>query len=464
MSATNFVDGVKSLVSSLINRRDAASQNAIVSQPLDSETLRQTYRNGIVNKIIRFKAGRSLKDTLQFESTDDENYYNARLAEQVKEAAKWMIAFGRGVIVLYHQDDDLVKPISRIDPERIKLKVFSGDMVTASGVDLDIMSPRYYKPLAYIIRGVSFHWSRVVDFTYVKPPELDAPRYQYGGISEIELIYDQIIADGIVQRASPKVIEKASTLFYKVRGFKDAMRTGKESEMVEYFSRMEDIRGIHSAGLVDQEDEIQEVSQTIANLADADKITLRRLAMVTGISVTALVGENAKGLNSSGENEAKMDQDMIEALQSEYLLEPINHLMRKCGQGPISFKENQGETAGDRIEYDTKAIDNAVKLASIGKDYETYLEDKDVIQKDDMAEFFTEVTGENVEELDIVDPASALNGAQVTAILEIIARIERGELSKITAVGVVSTAFPLSNHEATILLRDVTEGVVSGSA
>jgi len=158
--------------------------------------------------------------------------------------------------------------------------------------------------------------------------------------------------------------------------------------MVEYFSRMEDIRGIHSAGLIDLEDEVLEISQTIANLAQADQITLRRLAMVTGMSITSLVGENAKGLNSTGENEAKMDQDMIESLQSEYLLEPINHLMRKCDQGIVSFKENQGETAGDRIEYDTKAIDNATKLQLMGEDYKLYLEDKDIIQQDDLAEFF----------------------------------------------------------------------------
>lgn len=380
----NFKDGLKSLVSSLINRRDVSSQNAIVSPVLDAATLRELYRHGIVNKIIRFKAGGALKNTLQFVSKDDETYYNVRLAKLVKKATKWMLGFGRGVIVLYNTGDDLAKPLGTVRPNDIRFKTFSGDMVTASMVSMDFMNPRYYKPLVYTVRGVPIHYSRVIDFTYIEPPELDAPKYQYGGISESELIYEQILADGIVQRACPKILEKASTIFYMVKGFKDAMRTGGETEMVEYFSRMEDIRGIHSAGLVDQEDVIQVVNQAISNLADADQITLRRLAMVTGISLTALVGENARGLNSSGDNESEMDQRMIEALQSEYLVDPINQLMKLCGQGIVVFKDNQGETATDRIEYDTKAIDNALKLQTMGEDAQGYLHEKNVLKKDDL--------------------------------------------------------------------------------
>ena len=389
---SGFTDGVKSLVSSLVNRRDATSQNTIVSACLSSATLRQMYRHGIVNKIIRFKSGKALDDTLQFESVDDRLFYQVRLEDWVKKATKWMIAFGRGVIVLYHDGDDLSTPLTKVDPSRIRMKVFSGDMITAGSVEFDLMSPRYNKPSFYNIRGRQFHWSRVIDFTYVEPPELDAPEYNYGGISEIELIYEQIIADGIVQRASPKIIEKASTLFYKVKGFKDAMRTGGEKEMVEYFGRMEDIRGIHSAGLIDHEDELEIVTQTIANLADADQITLRRLAMVTGISVTALVGENVRGLNSTGENESEMDQDMIEALQSDYLLKPINQLMKVLQRGTVSFMENQGQTPESLIKFEADAIENATKLQAIGEDYITYLENKAVIEKDDMDLIFSDLT------------------------------------------------------------------------
>lgn len=386
----SFKDGVKSLVSSLINQRLVTKQNVIVSTALDAATLREAYRHGIMNKIIRLKSGHALKDSMHFESTEDQKYYDKYLASKVKRTTKWMLAFGRGIVVLHRRGDDLSTPLGTIPPEQLQLDVFSGDMVTTGDIDRDLDSPRYYKPVVYNVRGYPIHWSRVVDFPYVEPPELDAPSYRYGGISETELIYEQLIADGIVQRASPKIIEKASILFYKVAGFKDAMRTGQESDMKNYFAEMNNIVGIYSAGLVDKDDEVQVVQQNIANLADADQITLRRLAMVSGISITLLVGESPKGLNATGDNERAMDQDMLEALQSDYLLEPINQLMSKCGQGIVSFKENQGETANDRIDYETKAIANAEKLWGMGEDYRLYLEEKDVLQKDDFATMFTD--------------------------------------------------------------------------
>jgi len=378
-----FKDGIRNFVSSLVDGRNPINQNVVYSETLSPETLRQLYRHGIGNKVVRIKAGHALKDTLQFESTDDEQFYKVRLEKHVKKTAKWMIAFGRGIIVLHARGDDLTKPLGQPDPSRLMFSVFSGDMVTPGDVDRDLQSERYYRPLTYNVRGVAIHWSRVVDFRYIEPPELDAPRYLYGGISEFEMIYEQIIADGVVQRASPRILEKASTLFYKIAGFKDAMRSGQDSEMIEYFSRLEDVRGIFAAGLIDAEDQLEIANQSISNLAEADQITLRRLAMVTGIPLAMLVGENVKGLNSTGENERQVFQDMIESLQSDYLLEPITELMRLCGQGTVEFKDNQGDTPNSRMDYETKAIANAEKLAAMGEDYGDYLIERGVIKKNE---------------------------------------------------------------------------------
>lgn len=389
--ASKFTDGIRSFISSLVDSRNTTSQNYMYSPTLSAETLRQIYRSGVGNKIVRIKSGHALNETLQFDTEEQELVYNNRLSKHVKNASKWMIAFGRGVVMLHHPGDKLDKALVDVDLDRMMIKVFSGDMVTTGRTDINLESPRYLKPETYIIRGQTVHYSRIIDFTYVQPPELDAPKYQYGGISEFELIYEQLIADGVVQRASPRILEKASSMFYKVKGFKDAMRTGQETDMVNYFSQMENLRGIFAAGLVDADDTIEVVSQSISNLSEADQITLRRLAMVTSIPLAMLVGENVKGLNSTGDNERQVFQDMIEAMQSEYLIEPINELMAKVGQGVVSFKENQGDTPTSRIEYEGKAIANAVALNNLGEDYSKYLEDKGIIMADVFDDLFSEV-------------------------------------------------------------------------
>jgi hypothetical protein len=301
-----------------------------------------------------------------------------------------MIGFGRGVILLHKRGDDLSKPLGVIDNIKdYKLDVFSGDMVTAMDVSIDLDNIRYMKPIHYNIRGYNCHHTRIVDFTYVKPPELDAPQYRYGGISEFELVYNQIINDGIVERAAAGILERSSNWIYKIEGFKQAMQTKQDSHIVEYFSRLEDLRSIHGATLIDSTDAVESLGQSLSNLADVDQITLRRLAMVTGIPLTILIGENVQGLNSSGDNETKTFQDMIETLQEEYLLEPINMLLDKVGMKSIKFTENQGETPGQKIAYEKTVVDIAKILFEIGRDPAQYLKEKGIEQPDDWDAFWS---------------------------------------------------------------------------
>ena len=88
---------------------------------------------------------------------------------------------------------------------------------------------------------------------------------------------------------------------------------------------------------------------------------------------------------------------MIETYESDYLLDPINELMGKFGRNDIEFKENQGQTPTDRIDFEVKAIDNAVKLHAMGEDHVTYLTDYDVIKQDNFASMFEDKALEDDE-------------------------------------------------------------------
>ena len=105
-------------------------------------------------------------------------------------------------------------------------------------------------------------------------------------------------------------------------------------------------------------------------------------SMVTGLSLSTLVGEPPKGLNGSGEGDRQVDMQTIKSLQSEYLLDKINRLMAMHGRGRAWFKENQGQTDKDRIAQETEVVKNALILWQMGMDYEKYLEDNGVIEND----------------------------------------------------------------------------------
>lgn len=388
-------DGIVNVVNSLIQRRNAHINNEIVSEAMDYREMRAIYRSGIGSKIVRIKTNYALDDTISFASKEDEAAFNASLIHAVKKATKFMVGFGRGIILINEKGAVHSQPhTGTFDLKVCKLDVFSGDMVTASDVDLDLQSPRYNKPKAYQVRGSYFHYSRVIDFTYVEPPELDAPSYRYGGISEFELIREQLINDAIVQRASARIVEVNSTVYNKIKGFRVALMAGQDSDLIKYYSKMEDLRSIYGAGILDSEDDVISVTQALTNLADVDNITLRRLAMVTGIVLAVLIGENVKGMNSTGDNEMQTMTEMIQAFQFEFLLEPVNCLMASLGMGVIKFRDNQGGTPGERANYDKLVIGNAQMLNAIGEDGGLYLEDKGVVKKDDFDDFFKEDANE----------------------------------------------------------------------
>ena len=379
---SRFIDGLKSLSNSLINSRAATNTNTICRTILSESELREIYSTGLPNKIFRIKTGAALSDTLIFDSEETEEIYKDRLNDQVMDACKFMLAFGRGTIVVFEKGDDLSKPLKVKNKDRLQVRVFSGDIITVSQVSLDLMNARYLKPQAYNIKSSIIHHSRVVDFTYIKPVEVDAPRYQYGGISESELIYPQLVADGIIERSIPSIVDKNASMFYKVKGFKEAVRAKKESEMINYYGIVEDMRSVMGATILDDEDQAEVISQTLSNLSDVDTISLRRLSMVTGIPLPYLVGEAVQGLNSSGSTERAVFGDMIEALQNDYLLRPLQRLFDIFELGTVDFEDTQGLTQSEEMVNETSAVDNAVKLASIGEDFNAYLLEKGVVKNE----------------------------------------------------------------------------------
>jgi len=375
------------IVNKLANRRSAEAANIITARQIHPEQLRAIYRSGLGSKIIRIKAAYALNGTLQFEG-QGEALYNQKLQRAVKKAAKFMLGFGRGIILINERGANHSAPAKGFDLSRVKLDVFSGDMVTAVGAGRDLSDERYQRPASYVVNGALLHHSRVIDFVYHMPAEQDLPLYQYGGVSEFELIHNQLINDGVVERASATIVEKNAVMFHKVKGFKDRIACGDDDALVEYYSKLADLRSIYGDGIIDAEDDVLAVTQALTNLADVDNITLRRLAMVTSIPLPILVGESVGGLNSTGSQERQSFQDMTEALQFHHLAEPIDQLCRVFGIEGAAFKENQGGTALERLDFETKAIDNAVKLAGLGEDYRLYLKEHDIVKDDPWSAVF----------------------------------------------------------------------------
>lgn len=394
-----FSDGIKDLVNGLANSRNKSVTNVITSNRVSDASLNAIYKNGLGNKIVNLKINTAFKEGVTIDGETNHNKQTKRIIKEIREASRWMLTFGRGVIAIIEDGKKTDEPLSAIpNINRTSVRAFDGSMVTAMSVIVDVTDPNYMKPEAYVIRGATFHPSRIIDFSYVKPREQDLPTYQYGGISLFELIYTQIINDGIVERSSAAIIEKNATMFYKIEGFKSLLADGKHKEMVEFFSQLENLRSIYGAGLLDKEDDIEVVSQTLTNLSEVDTIALRRVALVSDIPVSILVGESVKGLNGTGDNEMETFYIGIENLQENYILDPMNEVFQKLGLGEdVEFNHPEQMTPIQRAEYEALVLENAAKMEALGYDSSDYLKENGIEPAED--EFDSEF-GEELDDLD----------------------------------------------------------------
>ncbi len=374
-------DGLKSLVNSLTNQRNELNNNVVVNnQRLSLQSLKDINKNGLYRRIVSLKSGHSTKSGFNFDDDASQEFYQT-IAPHVRNAVNNMVGYGRGVIVLISPNEELSVPIQ--SNKNVIIKSFGSDMVTAVSASFDLLDKRYMLPEFYVIREKQVHHSRVIDFRYEMPPETELPLYFYGGISEAELIYPQIIADGIVERAVPSILEKSATLFYKVSGFNAAMRGKKEKDIIRHFSTLESMRSMYGAGIVDKEDEIQVINQTLTNLQESDLITLRRIALVTSIPLTILLGEGSRGLNADTDTEKQVFNEMIETLQTKYILTPLGDLMEFMGHKRPSIKIGQNISPLDKAKFDGLLLDNAIKLYNMGEDHEAYLNENGLTNIDE---------------------------------------------------------------------------------
>jgi hypothetical protein len=376
----NLLDGIKSLTNKLINDRNVIGNNTVVSSRLSPEYIREIMKTGLANRVVSLKADFATKNGFNFNDDLSLKFYDS-ISREIKKVVFSMISYGRGIVVLIEPALPLSEPLLNVKNARVK--TFTGDMVTVTATEFDVSKPDYMKPTTYIVRGYEIHPSRVVDFTYKEVSEYEAQEYHFGGIGEIELIHDQLINDGIVERASVGILEKSSTLYHKINGFKNALLTEKDDGVVKFVRDLEDLRSIHGSGIIDSEDDVTVISQALTNLAETDQMVLRRVALVTGIPYTLLIGESSSALSGTHETERDVFNEVIDSVQENYIIPPLTQLMTLMGYSEPSLIVGQNVSDKDQMAIDDLAIRNASGLDEMGEDPTIYLSKYGIIPEPD---------------------------------------------------------------------------------
>ncbi len=377
----SFTDSLRSAVSNLMNRRSAINTNVITSQRLPLHLLREINRTGMYKRIISLKTDGVMKNNWVFkDEKESAEFYNKHKAE-IYEAVQSMFAYGRGLLVIVSENEPSSTPLnpSNLVNGRYRIKSYTGDMITAQGVNFDVSSERYHKPDTYYVQDEIIHHSRVVDFTYIKPPELIAGQYHYGGMSEAELIYPQLISDGVVERAASTMLEKSSSIIYKMKDFRDAVAKGKADKVISFINASEDMRSVVNSTVIDSEDDIVTVDQQLNNLPETNKISLQRIAMISSTPYSILLGEGSPGFGTSAAVEKTVWNETLEGLQERYVIPKITEFMAIFGLSAPERKPDQNITALEKVKFQKEILGNIPLMTAAGLDTSKYLSDNGFI-------------------------------------------------------------------------------------
>ena len=227
------------------------------------------------------------------------------------------------------------------------------------------------------------------------------------GMSIYEPAFRTLISDDLISKAIPNIVWRSSIVNYKITGFKEALKQGKESNILKYISTTENSKSILNATVCDAEDTAEVLTRELAGLDGLDQRSIYRLSSAFGIPAVILLGKSPDGQNSTGRADFEAFYNFIEEWQEQWkaaLVYLIKILIANItGEDNIDFEFEYNkvnmETPQQKAENDGKILDNVSKMEQLSLPVSAmtrYLADNSIINEDEMNEITElDAAGEN---------------------------------------------------------------------
>lgn len=205
-------------------------------------------------------------------------------------------------------------------------------------------------------------------FTGAKVPTRIAPQYKFFGMSIYQSLWSALINDASIMTAVANITYRSSIRHYKLKGLKELVMSNRQDLALERMGVLDASADIFGSVVMDSEDEMQIVSQSIAGLADIDKRSGERLAAASGIPATLLLGKSPDGQNSTGEGDDDNFIIFIENYQKKMMpalnriFAALNSLANGDNNWKIKFKTPDAVDFNKKPEFDGKILANAMMM------------------------------------------------------------------------------------------------------
>ena len=446
-------------------------------------------------------------ETARREAIDIEQHL-ARLGAQ--DALKRLFTFGRlwgREAILLGADDGqaLEQPLIEDQVKSVVfLEVIDRPDFTAKSYQKDVTLPGFGEPETWSVNrvgggavagtSVEVHESRLLMAGGALTSRRKRSENQWCDASVLQAMISQLQRFNTDDLAVSNMMMDSSQAVLKIRDFAKILAGNDKDTLRTRMDIVDRGRAVSRIMPIDAElEEFQYVDRTFAGVKDIMEKRQQMLAGSVGWPTTVLFGREPAGLSATGEADIRGWYDTIHADRTSKYQPVIERLIRVVARSigveqpdswsiswPSLWQESPTEKATrqktvaetDNIYLINSVLDpDEVATARFGSDEwsdqspQLDTETREALHEQDLARAKGEVEADPTQvAVGGGDPegapaaALALNGAQVTALLEVVQQVVMGLLPRESAIEIIVAAFPVDQTTASRILGKVGKG------
>lgn len=356
----------------------------------------------------------------------------------------------------------------------------------------DPTAPNFGKPELYQVKavpradgrmtpGVYIHESRVIRFDGVV---VGGAKYQSGQLSDgwgdsVLLRVWQVLQDFEMSWSNAAVIMAEFAIgVFKFKNLAELMAGDQDGAVVARMRMANLSKSLINALMMDSEETFERVTTPLAGVPEVLQQFAIRLAAAADMPVTRLMGQSPAGLNATGASDIRFYYDRIKSTQNRSARPKINRICQcvfRSKTGPSRGKEPENWTIRFRPLWQMTEAEQAAVRFTMAQADEKYIQNNVTTAEEIAASRFGGDDFSTDTRLDLEtrnklraaleagsekDQETALNGAQVASMLEIVTKVATGVIPRDAGVAILAAAFPIDETEAEAVLGNAGAGFV----
>lgn len=352
---TKLNDGIVSANNSLGERSQARTYSK--NTKLNDRLLSILYDdNWIVKKFINGKTKDMLRVDREIKTELEPDQDKAiekfclkyRVFDVLEDYLNWGRLYGDAIIfaVTEREDGQEINTAGHLDLDQEKLVsfiVFDKTSYTPSQtVITDIKSKNFGEPLTYELNfgdNLTIHHSRVCRLTCGKKTvknKLKGGR-QCLGVSEVNAIWDSLIAYDTAKAGISDMIEEAKTDVIKIKDYNQKMADGREEDFVKLGVSMKTVKSLANMLMIDADAEWEQKEMGFTGIVSVLNDARIDVSASCGMPLMEMFGQGAGGF-ASGEEDKKNKYEEINGMQ-ESMLRPAWNFVDKFLIDELQFSQ-----------------------------------------------------------------------------------------------------------------------------